>query len=124
MQVFDWEYNKESIGSWIDGPKYCGRELPPTFNSTTNRMKVLFRSNPTIQNDGFRAIWSENCGGIFTATSREQYIESPNYPDYYPSNKLCTYTILAPLNKEAWVEFVDFEVEGREYNSFINALQR
>lgn len=100
----------------MDGPKFCGRNTPPTVNTTSNRLKVLFRSNEVIQGDGFQVKWEQNCGGVFEAKGRDQYIESPHYPNPYPANRICNYTIQAPKNKEIWIQFMDFDIEGSEYN--------
>lgn len=75
-------------------------------------MKVLFRSNAAIQGDGFHALWDRNCGGIFMATQRIQTIESPNYPNFYPKNFFCNYTIVAPEEKSILVEFTEFHLEA------------
>lgn len=116
LQISDWVYDSHGIGGWKDGPKYCGRNIPPPYNSTSSRVKLLFRSSDVIQGDGFRAIWEQNCGGVFEATGQLQYIESPFYPDEYRPDSVCNYSIIAPPNKEIWVEFLDFELENREYH--------
>jgi len=33
--------------------KYCGNQFPPTIQSTSNRVKVKFRSNDHITGNGF-----------------------------------------------------------------------
>ncbi|KAK0075492.1 hypothetical protein PV325_006820, partial [Microctonus aethiopoides] len=118
IQVFNWDNKAE--GSWKSLGKVCGRNVPPPFNATSNRMKVLFRSNTAIQGDGFRALWDRNCGGIFTATKYQQTIESPNYPNFYMKNLVCNYTIVAPEGKYILVEFTEFQLEaecGGEINN-------
>ncbi|XP_043273312.1 cubilin-like [Venturia canescens] len=121
VQIFDWEWDKNGMAFWKEGPKFCGRNTPTPFNATSNRMKILFRSNGAIQGDGFQARWEQNCGGVFEAKGRDQYIESPHYPNDYPRNEICNYTINAPKNKELWIKFLDFEIEGRRsYCKFDN----
>lgn len=95
---------------WKDLGKVCGRNTPLTFNSTSNRMKVIFRSNEAIQGDGFRAVWQENCGGIFEATSHRKIITSPSYPNFYPPNFFCNYTIVAP-EESIIISFKEFQIE-------------
>lgn len=115
LQVHGWDNN--AGGSWKFLGKVCGRNVPPPFNATSNRMKILFRSNTAIQGDGFRALWDRNCGGIFTATKYQQTIESPNYPNFYMKNLVCNYTIVAPEGKYILVEFTEFQLEaGKLYN--------
>jgi len=113
--VFDW-LREDAIydkGEWRSLGKFCGRNTPAPVNSTSNRMKVIFRSNEAVQSDGFRAVWNENCGGIFQATDKINIIQSPSYPSFYPSNAFCNYTIVAP-NEDIIVEFTDFQLERGE----------
>lgn len=96
----------------------CGRHTPLPFNSTSNRMKVVFHSNEAIQGDGFRAVWFENCGGIFDVTAHPKVIVSPSYPISYPPNLFCNYTLVAP-GKDILVKFMDFQIE-RSKEEFIS----
>ncbi|XP_029168402.1 cubilin-like [Nylanderia fulva] len=112
VQLFDWivtDGNNDS-GEWKSLGKVCGRNTPAPFNSTSNRMKVIFHSNEAVQSDGFRAVWDENCGGVFKATEKVNIIQSPLYPNLYPSNAFCNYTIVAP-DEDIIVEFTDFQLE-------------
>ncbi|KAH0568173.1 hypothetical protein KQX54_019308 [Cotesia glomerata] len=99
--------------SWKQLGKICGRNMPPTFNATSNRVKVVFRSNEAVQGDGFHAKWERNCGGVFVASKQRQMISSPNYPSYYAPSLYCNYTILAPEGYSVLVEFIDFQLESR-----------
>ncbi|XP_034938584.1 cubilin [Chelonus insularis] len=110
VQIFDWDSSNR--GSWKSLGKVCGRNVPAPLNTTSNRMKILFRSNDDIQGDGFRAIWDRNCGGIFRATKYRQIIQSPNYPNYYDTNLDCNYTLIAEEGKSILIEFRDFELEN------------
>jgi cubilin len=47
-KVFDF-----TDGAWKTLGRTCGREIPKPFNSTGNRMKVLFRSDNKTTGDGF-----------------------------------------------------------------------
>lgn len=110
-QIFDWVREANGLSEmWKDLGKVCGRDTPPTFNSTSNRMKVMFRSNEAIQGDGFRAVWHENCGGIFEVTSHRNIITSPSYPSFYPPNFFCNYTLVAP-GKSIIIKFKEFQIE-------------
>nr|XP_012218853.1 PREDICTED: cubilin-like [Linepithema humile] len=110
VEVFDWIKINNAVGEWKSLQKVCGRSTFPPFNSTSNRMKVIFHSNEAIQLDGFRAVWSENCGGIFQATDNVNVIQSPSYPNFYPPSVFCNYTIIAP-DEDIIVEFTDFQLE-------------
>uniref|UniRef100_A0A2H8TEF1 Cubilin n=1 Tax=Melanaphis sacchari TaxID=742174 RepID=A0A2H8TEF1_9HEMI len=105
VQIFDFINDKwEPLGN-----RLCGREIPPTFNSTEAKLKVRFRTDNDIQGDGFKATWKSICDGIFTKTSGK--IVSPNYPANYPNNLKCNYTISAP-GKNIELTFKSFQLEG------------
>lgn len=112
-QIFDWIKVDNGIGEWKSLHKVCGRVTSPPFNSTSNRMKVVFHSNEAVQLDGFHAVWNENCGGIFQATDNVNVIQSPSHPNFYPPSVSCNYTIVAP-NEDIIVEFTDFQLERGE----------
>ncbi|KAF4527381.1 hypothetical protein B566_EDAN015950 [Ephemera danica] len=103
VEVFDY-----SSDSWVSMGKVCGRNKPPSYNSTSNRMKILFRSDNQVNADGFKAQWNVNCGGLLTA--QKGVIVSPSYPGNYGKSLLCNYTISAP-NLVIEYEFVDFSLQ-------------
>lgn len=95
LKVFD-----KINGEFHEIAKICGREFPSHLNSTGQDMKLLFHTDETGNGDGFTVQWSENCGGVFRASAKLQSITSPNYPNRYPPNAYCNYTILPPLDQE------------------------
>ncbi|KAI8440547.1 hypothetical protein MSG28_001789 [Choristoneura fumiferana] len=104
--VYDWVDDE-----YVQLARLCGRTPPQVINSTYNKMKVVLRTDSTINLDGFRAMWSPICGGNFTAKEKEQFLYSPGYPgDYMPSLD-CKYKISAPGQK-VLIKFLDFELEG------------
>lgn len=106
VEIFDM-----AGGEWMSMGRLCGRSMPNAFNSTAQQMKVIFRSDNATSGDGFTVVWRENCGGIFTATDSVQTLTSPRYPDSYPRNTYCNYTLIADVEKTINVKFVDFELE-------------
>lgn len=106
VEIFDWNNDQ-----WKSMKRVCGRDTPEIFNSTSSRMKVIFRSNDQIDLDGFTAVWYENCGGLFNATETVQTIASPNYPDNYKKSQHCVYNISVSSGKYINLRFVDFELE-------------
>ena len=45
----------EGESSWRTvGERLCGREIPDIVNTTTERVRVTFRSNNDINGDGFK----------------------------------------------------------------------
>ena len=49
VEIWDWRNDE-----WFSLGKKCGREIPESINATSNRMKILFRSNERIGGKGFR----------------------------------------------------------------------
>ena len=48
VEIWDWRNDE-----WFSLGKKCGREIPESINGTSNRMKILFRSNERIGGKGF-----------------------------------------------------------------------
>ncbi|XP_032520799.2 cubilin homolog [Danaus plexippus] len=104
--IYDWIENE-----YKEMSRLCGRLLPPKFNSTYNKMKVVFRTDASINLEGFKAQWTSICGGRLEAKPKEGFLYSPGYPNkYYPSLN-CQYEIVAPSEKII-IQFLDFELEG------------
>lgn len=99
-------------GEFKEIKRLCGRETPKYLNSTGREMKILFRTDGDGDGDGFTAQWAENCGGIFKATRIPQFITSPRYPEPYPKNLFCNYSIVADEGQSISVKFVSFDLEG------------
>lgn len=106
VEVFEF-YDSE----WRSLGKRCGRNVPQPFNSTTERMKVMFRSDASGSGDGFSAVWNQNCGGVFEATSTLTAIFSPGFPNNYLPNLFCNYTIIAPPKSYLELNFPEFSLE-------------
>ncbi|CAH2083519.1 unnamed protein product [Euphydryas editha] len=104
--IFDWQENK-----YQEIARLCGRQTPPPFNSTSNKMKIIFRTDSFTNLDGFKAKAVSICGGTLIAKTEEQYLYSPGYTnEYYPSLN-CEYVIQGTSSK-IQVKFLDFELEG------------
>ncbi|XP_049865550.1 cubilin homolog [Pectinophora gossypiella] len=114
--IYDWQN-----GKYTQVSRLCGRTLPPVFNSTMNRMKVVLRTDSETNLDGFRAWWTTICGGKINATSKEQILYSPGWPDNYLPNADCTY-VISGGNKKISLKFLEFELEGNypscEFDNF------
>ncbi|CAG9792216.1 unnamed protein product [Diatraea saccharalis] len=104
--VYNWKDNK-----YIEMSRLCGRTLPPIFNSTFNKMKVVLRTDNEINLDGFQARWLRICGGDYNATENEQFLYSPGYPNGYTGNLNCVYRISASKGT-VLLKFLEFELEG------------
>ncbi|CAL1529132.1 unnamed protein product [Lymnaea stagnalis] len=109
VQLYDVSMN----GSLSSFGSYCNNTTPPDQRSKSNRLVVIFRSDIDTNGNGFSANWSSECGGIFTSEVGTVY--SPGYPNNYPNNANCLYTIQPPDNKLIFLSFVDFAVQGDHY---------
>ena len=42
-------------GDWMSsGDRYCGRQLPATITTYSEKIRLIFRSNQAINGEGFR----------------------------------------------------------------------
>ncbi|CAH0721455.1 unnamed protein product, partial [Brenthis ino] len=105
--IYDFKENEFSEMS-----KICGRIIPPAFNSTSNQMKVVFRTDANITLDGFKAEWNPICGGTYEAKDKEQFLYSPGYFSEYDHSLDCTYEIKSKPDSKIIIKFIDFDLEG------------
>ncbi|XP_061178089.1 cubilin-like [Saccostrea echinata] len=90
--------------------KFCGTTLPAPLTTTGNVMFIRFSSDASQTGQGFRATWTTACGGTFSEP--EGTFNSPSYPNAYPANKECLYTINQPLGSVITLTFSAFDLEG------------
>ncbi|PFX27229.1 Bone morphogenetic protein 1-like, partial [Stylophora pistillata] len=74
--------------------RFCGRKVPPSIWSTGNRLWIKYQSYEVVGKQGFKANYKAVCGGDITFP--QGTIQSPKYPQWYPSNKKCTWRITLP----------------------------
>lgn len=106
IEIFDFVNNE-----WKAISRVCGRSTPKPINSTGNQMRIIFRTDENIAGEGFTVKWDENCGGIFSVTKALQILTSPKFPNKYPRNLKCNYTLLAGKEDYINVDFDEFELE-------------
>ncbi|KAM4640525.1 CUB domain-containing protein 2 [Discoglossus pictus] len=91
---------------------YCGGAKPPDTTSSSNELRVVFKSDFNIGGRGFKAHYSSGeCQDVFTAVKGN--LSSPRYPDLYPNNINCLWTIALPAGFRIKVFFHDLELEER-----------
>ncbi|KAM5151973.1 neuropilin-2 [Mantella aurantiaca] len=95
--------------------KHCGNIAPSTVTSSGSHIYIRFTSDYGRQGAGFSLRYeifktgSEDCSRNFTNTNGT--IESPGYPDKYPHNLDCVFTILAKPKMEIILQFLTFDLE-------------
>ncbi|KAL2076767.1 hypothetical protein ACEWY4_027636 [Coilia grayii] len=96
--------------------KHCGKIAPPPIHSTTHQVFIRFVSDYETSGAGFSVRYEINklahaeCSSNLTAPSG--VIRSPGYPDKYPNNLACVYTINPPSGEEIQVVFHSFSLEA------------
>uniref|UniRef100_A0A8D2L482 CUB domain containing protein 2 n=1 Tax=Varanus komodoensis TaxID=61221 RepID=A0A8D2L482_VARKO len=91
---------------------YCGNVKPPEVVSSVHELLVVFKSDFNIAGRGFKAYFFSDkyCGKLVFLL--EGFIV-PQYPNSYPNNIRCHWTIQLPLGYRIKVFFLDLDLEGR-----------
>lgn len=89
------------------------------WTSSGNWMRVLFRSDPTMQAKGFQANWRAipfKCGGRLTAQAFTQMIQSPDYPQRAPPGGVeCVWRVEAPQGQLISLMVEEIALPERSY---------
>lgn len=96
---------------------YYSPSEPMTFLSSSNVMLVVMATNDKTNYPGFRAHVSQvkrgskgvTCGGQLSGEKGS--FTSPNFPNFYPPDTLCQWTITVPEGKAVKVTFNEFLLE-------------
>ncbi|XP_004860031.1 cubilin [Heterocephalus glaber] len=86
--------------------QYCGNSNPRTIQSGSNQLTVIFNSDKSMQSHGFYATWSTQtlgCGGIFHSDNGT--IRSPHWPQNFPENSRCSWTVITQESKHFEISF-------------------
>uniref|UniRef100_A0A3Q2TAZ9 Cubilin n=1 Tax=Fundulus heteroclitus TaxID=8078 RepID=A0A3Q2TAZ9_FUNHE len=115
VEILDGDnYQAPSIG------RYCGTEIPHPVTSFSNSLVVNFISDHSVSRRGFRAIYSastSSCGGDLVMQSGA--FNSPNYPDAYPPNMECVWTLRSSPGNRIQVSFIMFHLQGGCQNDYL-----
>lgn len=90
--------------------RYCGKKVPPSIWSTGSRLWIRYLSGEAVGKLGFKASYKAVCGGRINTPKGT--IQSPKYPQWYPPNKKCTWTISLPEHFRVGIRFVAFDMES------------
>ncbi|XP_006821495.1 cubilin-like [Saccoglossus kowalevskii] len=99
---------------------HCGNQLPLSIFTTTNKLQVEFQSKYGY-GTGFQALYKtrdiaplgedfELCN--FTLTGPSGTFYSPNFPNYYPPNKHCSWHITVGGGRRIRLQFLYFGVDS------------
>ncbi|XP_015210799.1 CUB domain-containing protein 2 [Lepisosteus oculatus] len=96
---------------------FCGENPPPPFTSAWHVMSIVFRSDRHVAHSGFSVGYRKDvCGGVLTGLSGT--ISSPDYPDSYPNNAECSWTVHVSNRTVVSLVFLDFQLENNEQCEF------
>ncbi|XP_037612385.1 cubilin [Sebastes umbrosus] len=108
VEILDGDnYQAPSIG------RYCGFEIPHPVTSFSNSLVVNFVTDSSVSRKGFRATYTastSSCGGDLVMESGA--FNSPNYPDAYPPNVECVWTIRSSPGNRLQLSFIVFHLQG------------
>ncbi|KAI4871253.1 hypothetical protein NFI96_019773 [Prochilodus magdalenae] len=108
--------------------KHCGNSLPAPMDTGDSFAYVKLVSDGSVSAAGFSLSFEasvEECGGdLNTATGT---ISSPNYPNLYPHNRVCRWSITVPQGRRVTLTFNDLRLEDHgnclfDYVEVINGL--
>ncbi|XP_056192710.1 cubilin [Falco biarmicus] len=94
--------------------RYCGRSVPPSLTSGGHVMMVYFVTSQSTASEGFSAKYisldaSKVCS--YNYSTETGVLTSPNYPNNYPVQIECIYTITVGINRQIVLRFTNFSLE-------------
>ncbi|XP_069815839.1 cubilin [Dendropsophus ebraccatus] len=92
--------------------RFCGTVLPHPVTSLSNALVLRFVSGNYAHGKGFRALYSASlsaCGGTLHMENGE--FSSPGYPNNYPENTECVWTILSSPGNRLLLSFMTFSLQ-------------
>ncbi|XP_015790048.1 tolloid-like protein 1 [Tetranychus urticae] len=100
--------------------KFCGSKLPHPLLSSSNKLYMIFKSDPSVQRKGFKATHTTVCGGRLIATSNVEHLYShAKYGDSnYDKKEDCDWVIEAPDGYRVRLRFLTFEIEAENDCSY------
>ncbi|KAK6176067.1 hypothetical protein SNE40_014423 [Patella caerulea] len=141
--LFEWDHGDVNCendfialydGTDEDAPmisKWCGGSAPDGFHSTGKNMLVIFRSNQHGRQHQHQynieyLAYKEMCSKYdipLNASSSPQNLTSPGYPDYYPPDSVCNWSIRPSSNEHHIVLKVTNTRLGPHCNSMLSTYE-
>ncbi|KAF6371602.1 cubilin [Rhinolophus ferrumequinum] len=87
--------------------KVCGNETLSNIKSITNSIWIRLTMDASVVRASFTADYQVACGGDLTG---EGVIRSPFYPNVYPGERTCRWTIHQPQSQVVLLNFTAFEI--------------
>lgn len=108
-------YDGDSANDPLLG-RFCGSKVPHPILSTAHSMLMAFRSDPSVQRNGFRATHSTVCGGRLSASPIPAILYShAKYGDQnYGSRAECNWIVTAPGSGRVRLRFQSFDLEPEQ----------
>lgn len=107
---FDFVEISEPDNERQEPQKYCNH-MPSKMTSKGSSVQIRFQTDNSGENSGFRMEWQINgCGGVLTRPSG--VFSSPNYPNEYPINTHCHWTISMPPGYVIELTVYNFNMES------------
>ncbi|XP_052870861.1 cubilin homolog [Anopheles cruzii] len=92
--------------------RYCASK-PPAITSQGNTIDVIFHTDNSGEQNGFRLEWAiSGCGGQLSKPYG--YFSTPNYPQPYPKETECHWLIVTDPGKLIEVTVDDFHMETND----------
>ncbi|XP_063003684.1 cubilin [Elgaria multicarinata webbii] len=113
--IFDYlaVYDGNSSNAKMLG-KFCGNQMPPTIHSTGDSLYVVLRTDSSLRGGGFLAHYKQVCQGVRIANRSQGILESLNYPNNYPPDAKCNWTIQTTTGNTLNYSFTAFSTKGGE----------
>ncbi|XP_077483788.1 cubilin-like [Amblyomma americanum] len=101
--------------------RYCGTTLSGTsLVSSQPALYLHFHSDSSVAGDGFVIEWTSvdpECGGAMPVVNVGA-VSSPGYPDHYPSNRDCTWTLAVPAGRNIQLHLATVQMEHHSNCSY------
>ncbi|XP_078391727.1 cubilin [Cetorhinus maximus] len=90
--------------------KLCGNQMPAPILSSRNNMYIKLRTDNSVTAGGFFAKYRHICQGVIIANRSQGILESTNFPQPYPPNQDCNWTVQATAGNTINYTFTDFSL--------------
>ncbi|KAJ8039376.1 Bone morphogenetic protein 1 [Holothuria leucospilota] len=125
--LFELSIHEPFLGTVMEAN--CGSSIPPPVVSTSNTLGIFYSTygKEFRQGKGFEASVKfvnqsdlEELQCEYSVFFDEGYLTSPGFPELYPNNFECVYSIVAPPGQIVRLSFTSFNVEDHSSCDFDN----